>query len=632
MKSIFMMAAAIAAVSCAQEIMPEGVTGNTDNTVNVELQPMTFSAISSDESKAVLDNRSIQWQSGDAISVFDGSGNRKFTTTDNGSKATFEGLAAVAEEYYAIYPYQENAVFTASGTVNGSDFENYISMTIPTEQTATAGSFDPKAFLSISKVDAEGNLRFNNLLGLVQFKLADAANVASVSLSGNNSEQLAGDIYAYYTAEGNQKNTYGAERSKLVTLKGEFVADTDYYFAVRPCGFEQGLTISVEYKNGETVTRKYLSSTKAPAEVLTAGSMMKLGTLNNLKEGTPNDLYIAYQHGFDLTFGDQVINKATFGEANLVKSGSSITTDDVHFIDPVITDVTLSKPTSAEEYGRVIVIGRYKDQRSKLTRSAVYYFQATDNNDDLFLMANVEYISSFDTKYLFYTEAISKIQEKVIFDNCRLKSTAGGYNKKDFIQIGSTAPISNIQIVNCDIEAAGNSAVHNLIAIGSGASCSSLVLKNNIIWNPDYQTAKTTFQIAQLNKSTATKLTKLVLDSNTFVHTYTTGNGYVYIQGDQISDLTITNNLFYLPTHSSGNHNIVDFCLTTTNHISKDNACVIAADADNAQIQIMPDSKNYPESVEQVLVFKGVNPFETEDYENVVFIPTSEYSTYGAKR
>ena len=123
MKSIFMMAAAIAAVSCAQEIMPEGVTGNTDNTVNVELQPMTFSAISSDESKAVLDNRSIQWQSGDAISVFDGSGNRKFTTTDNGSKATFEGLAAVAEEYYAIYPYQENSVFTATGTVNGSDFE-----------------------------------------------------------------------------------------------------------------------------------------------------------------------------------------------------------------------------------------------------------------------------------------------------------------------------------------------------------------------------------------------------------------------------------------------------------------------------------------------------------------------------
>ena len=51
MKSIFMMAAAIAAVSCAQEIMPEGVTGNTDNTVNVELQPMTFSAISSGDTR-----------------------------------------------------------------------------------------------------------------------------------------------------------------------------------------------------------------------------------------------------------------------------------------------------------------------------------------------------------------------------------------------------------------------------------------------------------------------------------------------------------------------------------------------------------------------------------------------------
>ena len=626
MKSIFMMAAAIAAVSCAQEIMPEGVTGNTDNTVNVELQPMTFSAISSDESKAVLDNRSIQWQSGDAISVFDGSGNRKFTTTDNGSKATFEGLAAVAEEYYAIYPYQENAVFTATGTVNGSDFENYISMTIPTEQTATAGSFDPKAFLSISKVDAEGNLRFNNLLGLVQFKLADAANVASVTLSGNNSEQLAGDIYAYYTAEGNQKNTYGAATSKLVTLKGEFVADTDYYFAVRPCGFEQGLTISVEYKDGETVTRKYLSSTKAPSKVLTAGSMMKLGTLDNLKEGTPNDLFIAYQHGFDLTFGDQLINKATFGEANLVKTaGSRISTNDVYFIDPAISDVTLSNPASEEEYGRVVVIGRYKDQRSKLTRANVYYFHSTGNNDDLFLMANIDYEGTTTSKYLFYNKFTTP-QEKVIFDNCKLKSTAGGAGVKDYIQIGSAAPISNIQIVNCDIEAAGDT--HNLITLGKNVICNSIELKNNIFLNPDYENTKTIFQCITINK-TGSKLSKLILDSNTFMHTYTNSNGYVYVQGEQIGDFTITYNLFYLPSHSSGYHNIVDYNHTEATQIFNNNACVIA---EGAAGQIQMPTKEFKEGCEQVLVFKGVNPFETEDYENVVFIPTSEYSTYGAKR
>lgn len=635
-KLFVMTTAAIAAVSCAKEISPDV---NTEVQNSVELCQMTFSASSENESKAILNNRNIEWTSGDAISIFDGSGNRQFTTTDEGATATFEGLAAVTDAYYALYPYQAEAEFFATGTVHGETMENYFSVTIPTEQVATAGSFDPMAFLSIAKADEEGSLRFNNLLGLVQFRLADAENVASVTLSGNDAEQLSGHIYAYYTSEGKQKSTYGEVGSKAVTLKGEFVADTDYYFAVRTCGFEKGVTISVEYKDGETVTRKYLSSTNAPVDadgkpvVLTAGSMMKLGTIDNLKEETPNDLYVAYLHGYDLTFGDQVVNKATFGESILIKDKTqSITTDDVYFLDPSMTDAVLSNPSEGE-YGRVIVIGRYNNQRSKLTRSGIYYFYSTESDNDLFLMANIEYewpeFSSQTAKYQFYTKNQSITQETVIFDNCRLTSAAGGYNIKDYIQCSSKSQISNIQIVNCDIEAAGNSNVHNLIALGGGADCSSLVLRNNVIWNPDYANTTTKFQVAQLKNATNTKLSKLVLDANTFVHAYTTSNGYVYVQADQIAELTITNNLFYLPNHSTGYHNIVDFNQTTTSQVYRNNACVVAADAAG---QIQMPTQEFPEGCEQVLSFKGVNPFATEDYENVIFVPTSEFSTYGAKR
>ena len=605
MKSIFMMAAAIAAVSCAQEIMPEGVTGNTGNTVNVELQPMTFSAISSDESKAVLDNRSIQWQSDDAISVFDGSGNRKFTTTDNGSKATFEGLAAVAEEYYAIYPYQENAVFTATGTVNGSDFENYISMTIPTEQTATAGSFDPKAFLSISKVDAEGNLRFNNLLGLVQFKLADAANVASVTLSGNNSEQLAGDIYAYYTAEGNQMNTYGAARSKLVTLKGEFVADTDYYFAVRPCAFEQGLTISVEYKDGETVTRKYLSSTKAPSEELTAGSMMKLGTLDNLKEGTPNDLYVAYQHGFDLTFGDQVINKATFGEANLVKTGETVSTSGVHFVD--------SDAKFSAKKAKIAVIGRYADKRSILKYSAICYVDGTEADDDLFLIANIDFQTDDkvnETSYLL-TNGQKINFENVIFDNCRIDM-----KNKYFIQISGNKNVDNVQIVNCDCKISNTSSPW-FAYCGAGTKL-NLVFKNNIIWNSD-DTASNPLVLLYTKKN----IGNVVVDQNTFVNVYPPKtNGYFDIKTAgtfTIDNVTFTNNLFYLP-NLAGYINVINNDPVGTQTYENNGTYVGNGAAAGLQ---MLNNEGFATNR------KGVNPFTTYDLENGIFI---EETKYGATR
>ena len=97
-----MTAAAIAAVSCAKEISPAADSEVQDT---IQLHSMTFSASSDNETKAILNDKKIEWTSGDAISIFDGTGNRQFTTTDEGATATFEGLAAITDEYYALYPY-----------------------------------------------------------------------------------------------------------------------------------------------------------------------------------------------------------------------------------------------------------------------------------------------------------------------------------------------------------------------------------------------------------------------------------------------------------------------------------------------------------------------------------------------
>ena len=640
-KSIIMISAAIAAVSCAKEINPDVVIENE----SVSLQTMTFSAVAEEDiqSKAALEGRSIVWKSGDAISVFDGTGNRKFETSDSGVSASFTGEAdANANGYYAMYPYQEGATFHKEETQLNSSVTtaNYISATVPSVQTATAGSFDPDAFFAVAKPDESGTFCFQNLLGLIQFRLADAANVTSVTISGNNSESLTGDIHAYFNDKGSATNTYGATTSKTVTLKGEFIADTDYYVTVRSCSFEKGITLSVEYKNGENVTRKYISSTKRPTDAdgnnvtLSPSTLMKLGTISNLKEGLPNDLYIAYEHGYDLTFGDQVINKATFGEAKLVTSKMSISTDDVHFIDPANKEASLTNPSSTELYGRVIIIGRYKGQRSVLSRNSSHYLRGSSKNDDLYIFANIDYVSTCSLNYLFRNEEKSAL-EKVVFDNCRFGMTSG----KQFIQIGSANKIAHVQILNCDFTV-NDGGAHTLIQLGASSETDKIEIRNNVFWNPKPENATTAFQLITANKTA--KLSNLVLDKNTFVHTYTNGNGYVYVQvAETISDLTVTNNLFYLPNLASGNYNIVDYSQTTTTQLYKHNACAIA-DGSTGGIQVAPA---LPEGSDQVYKRKGLNPFDaksggTEDYENGIFIPVAvdngtsnfDYSTYGAKR
>ena len=633
-KSFIMITAAIAAISCTKEINPETVSGS------VNLQPMKFQASSAEEiatTKAALDGKSIVWNSGDAISIFDGTNNNRFETSGSGSSVVFEGEAdANASGYYALYPYQKGAVFhKEKATINSKELENYISLTVPTVQTATAGSFDPQAFLSIAKPEADGTFAFKNLLGLIQFRLEDATDVVSVTLSGNNhKETLAGEIYAYFDANGRATNTYGKATSSTVTLKGEFLADTDYYFAVRSCAFTSGVIVSVEYKNGETSTRKYLSSTKTPTDkngnavTLGASTLMKLGTLKNFKSETPNDLYIAYLHGYDLTFGNVTINKTTHPEAILTSSdpntNTSITTDAVYFVEPSGGTVKLSNPADGE-HGKVIVIGRYADQRSKVMRNAIYYIRSTAKSDDLLLLANIDYtdVAGITSYQFLNNNSDNTLQEDIIFYNCKLKIP----NKTRIVEIGSNRPIGNIQFINCDCELVGGDNENNLLNVAQGMS-TSLVVKNNIFWNPG-ETAVTQFKFI-INTKGITE--KLVIDSNTLIGAYTNWSGYAYVaynEGSTINDVTITNNLFYLPNHASGYTKVICKAPIGTLHYRNNLAAI--AEGSTGAIETSPSA---PEDQEKIINIKGGNPFEGGKYDlaNCIFIPGAEYSQYGAKR
>ena len=106
----------------------------------------------------------VTWQSGDAISIFDGTANRKFTTTQSGESVVFTGEAKKADSYYALYPYQENA------KLDGNTIK-YV--TIPNVQEVSSGSFDASANISVAQATSDLQLAFKNVGSLVRFSVSN---------------------------------------------------------------------------------------------------------------------------------------------------------------------------------------------------------------------------------------------------------------------------------------------------------------------------------------------------------------------------------------------------------------------------------------------------------------------------
>lgn len=96
------------------------------------------------DTKAVLDGKVSKWQGEESIALVGKKGTHKFIAAVEGvsSQATFNyaGEGTYDEtEVLAVYPY-------ASGAYSGNFDDMYVSnVTIPSEQTAVAGSYNPNA-------------------------------------------------------------------------------------------------------------------------------------------------------------------------------------------------------------------------------------------------------------------------------------------------------------------------------------------------------------------------------------------------------------------------------------------------------------------------------------------------------
>lgn len=248
----------IAALSCQPE--------EEQQYLPVDLQAMTFEA-------SIESVMPLEFSAGDAITVYDGTAARKFTTSTKGFMASFEGEAdANAERYCAVYPYTSNERF--SGRVQ---------MSIPSSQAAVLNSYDRSVKAAAAVADG-GNLQFTNVLSFlkIDFQPEPGVDIVSVTVSSNNKEPLSGSVFVGLFDEPTIE-PYSNGYFDNVSISGSKL-NGKFYIAVMPQTLSDGYTIAVTNSEDGRYEKKVTGEVK-----FEMNQIYDLGTVGNVEwEVKPN--------------------------------------------------------------------------------------------------------------------------------------------------------------------------------------------------------------------------------------------------------------------------------------------------------------------------------------------------------
>ena len=280
-----------------------------------ELRPMTFAAGQEGTDAATrvaIDGLDIKWSEGDMFSLFDGSdvnrGNQAFVLKSGAGStcAIFEGNAAEADTYYAVYPYapsyynehvptlQEVAIALGEedymmlemwkmeydeGYMDDAELEeelkHYYDDVSPETMALALAYFRGQSYVYMSGPQRKGNLFENVSIPSEQtvasgqsvdpdalLMIAESADdshldfknicafvkvipkfdCAAIAIRSKGSQSLAGTVTVDYNG-GVPSTTVTSDGSNEVVLAGAIAAGNPYYIAVRPESLSSGFTV-----------------------------------------------------------------------------------------------------------------------------------------------------------------------------------------------------------------------------------------------------------------------------------------------------------------------------------------------------------------------------------------------------
>ena len=252
---------ALITVSCSQDDFGNG-DSDSENLVEMSFiagssQPVTRTVLGSD-------GATVTWQANDKIGIgFKGNQpkNYPFTTPTSGSDVHFWGQAPDVNNvsYFMMYPFQQDAKISANSNTQAIYQYNF-----PKDQNAIAGTFDPKANVSVGIIPQRGKpFIAYNVGGLLRFTIKGTSNVKQVKLLAIGQENLAGNLKSTITFANDgkisvAKNEFTAS-SPVVNLKAEsgtLEENKAYYIALPEQKLSQGLTLVFIMQDGKAILKK----------------------------------------------------------------------------------------------------------------------------------------------------------------------------------------------------------------------------------------------------------------------------------------------------------------------------------------------------------------------------------------
>ena len=252
---------ALTTASCSQDDF------DSTEATSEKLVEMSFIAGSSQPvTRTVLgsDGATVTWQTNDKIGIGFNSPTAKnypFTTPTAGSDVHFWGKAPDVNNvsYFMMYPYQQDAKISANSNTQAIYEYNF-----PKEQNAIAGTFDPKANVSVGIIPQRGKpFIAYNVGGLLRFTIKGTSGVKQVKLLSIGQENLAGNLKSTITFANDGKisaatNVFTAA-SPVVNFKaesGNLEENKAYYIALPEQKLSQGLTLVFIMQNGKAILKK----------------------------------------------------------------------------------------------------------------------------------------------------------------------------------------------------------------------------------------------------------------------------------------------------------------------------------------------------------------------------------------
>lgn len=255
---------AVMMVGCQiNEINNEAVS--SDNVFTAEME--TFG----DQTKtAMTSDLEVVWSKGDQLTIFRGSylgdryqvdnqfvgkpyGDFKLVGEESSGNDFSSGTELPAN--IAVYPYNKNLTVAKDGngyTVSGVEF--------PSMQEYAVNSFPDESFImaAVTTSLSDHKLKFKNIGAALKLQLKGAGTVKTISVKGNNNEDLAGTADVTVSAGATPAFAFTSS-SKEVTLdcgangvelnSGEI---TDFIISLPVVNFTKGFTVTVTDVDGNT--------------------------------------------------------------------------------------------------------------------------------------------------------------------------------------------------------------------------------------------------------------------------------------------------------------------------------------------------------------------------------------------